>query len=50
MPFTLSPPGEKRNVLSIMAQCMSIAGLVTLLWWAFGYSVTFAPGMLWFGW
>jgi len=35
---------RSKNVLSIMAQCMGIAGLVTLLWWAFGYSVTFAPG------
>jgi ammonium transporter, Amt family len=35
---------RSKNVLSIMAQCMGIAGLVTLLWWAFGYSVAFAPG------
>ena len=35
---------RSKNVLSIMAQCMGIAGLVTLLWWAFGYSMTFAPG------
>src|SRR4030095_7474037 len=27
-----------------MAQCMGMAGLVTLLWWAFGYSITFANG------
>ncbi len=35
---------RSKNVLSIMAQCMGIAGLVTLMWWAFGYSVTFATG------
>ncbi|HEV8247795.1 MAG TPA: ammonium transporter, partial [Polyangiaceae bacterium] len=35
---------RSKNVLSIMAQCMGIAGLVTLLWWAFGYSITFANG------
>ncbi|MBN2194814.1 MAG: ammonium transporter [Polyangiaceae bacterium] len=35
---------RSKNVLSIMAQCMGIAGLVTLMWWAFGYSLTFAPG------
>jgi Amt family ammonium transporter len=35
---------RSKNVLSIMAQCMGIAGLVTLLWWAFGYSITFASG------
>ncbi len=35
---------RSKNVLSIMAQCMGIAGLVTLLWWAGGYSLTFASG------
>ena len=30
-----------KNVLSVMAQCLGIAGLVTLLWWAFGYSLVF---------
>jgi Amt family ammonium transporter len=35
---------RSKNVLSIMAQCMGIAGLVTLLWWAIGYSITFASG------
>ncbi len=35
---------RSKNVLSIMAQCMGIAGLVALLWWAFGYSLAFAPG------
>jgi ammonium transporter, Amt family len=33
---------RSKNVLSIMAQCMGIAGLVTVLWWAFGYSITFS--------
>jgi Amt family ammonium transporter len=35
---------RSKNVLSIMAQCMGIAGLVALLWWAFGYSVAFSSG------
>ncbi len=35
---------RQKNVLSIMAQCMGIAALVTLLWWAFGYSMAFATG------
>jgi ammonium transporter, Amt family len=35
---------RQKNVLSIMAQCMGIAALVTILWWAFGYSMAFAPG------
>ncbi len=30
-----------KNVLSVMAQCLGIAGLVTIIWWAFGYSLVF---------
>ncbi len=33
-----------KNVLSVLAQCFGCAGLVTILWWAFGYSFTFASG------
>ncbi|MBK8476103.1 MAG: ammonium transporter [Opitutaceae bacterium] len=32
---------RSKNVLSVLAQCLGIAGLVTLLWWAFGYSLVF---------
>src|SRR5689334_8410400 len=32
---------RKKNILSVMAQCMGIAGLVTILWWACGYSLSF---------
>jgi Amt family ammonium transporter len=32
---------RKKNVLSVLAQCIGIAGLVTLMWWAVGYSLTF---------
>ena len=35
---------RKKNVLSVMAQCMGIAGLVTILWWICGYSLSFAAG------
>ena len=35
---------RKKNVLSVMAQCLGIAGLVTILWWICGYSLAFAPG------
>src|SRR6266853_4204542 len=35
---------RKKNVLSVLAQCLGIAGLVTILWWAFGYSLVFADG------
>jgi Amt family ammonium transporter len=32
---------RRKNVLSVLAQCFGIAGLVTILWWAFGYSFVF---------
>jgi len=32
---------RKKNVLSVLAQCLGIAGLVTILWWAVGYSFVF---------
>ena len=35
---------RSKNVLSVLAQCLGIAGLVTILWWAVGYSLVFAPG------
>jgi len=33
-----------KNVLSVLAQCLGIAGLVTILWWAVGYSLFFRAG------
>ena len=38
-----------KNVLSIMSQCLGITGIVTLLWWAVGYSLVFAPGNAFLG-
>ena len=35
---------RRKNVLSVMAQCLGCAGVVTILWWAIGYSFAFAPG------
>jgi Amt family ammonium transporter len=35
---------RKKNVLSVLAQCLGIAGLVTILWWLCGYSMVFASG------
>jgi Amt family ammonium transporter len=32
---------RRKNVLSVCAQCLGCAGLVTILWWAFGYSLVF---------
>jgi hypothetical protein len=35
---------RRKNVLSVLAQCLGITGLVAILWWAFGYSFVFAGG------
>jgi ammonium transporter, Amt family len=32
---------RRKNALSVLAQCLGITGLVTILWWAFGYSLVF---------
>ena len=40
---------RKKNVLSVLAQCMGIAGLVTILWWAIGYSLAFGAGNAFIG-
>ena len=35
---------RRKNVLSVLAQCLGITGLVTILWWAVGYSLVFSSG------
>ena len=35
---------RRKNVLSILGQCLGLAGLVAILWWAVGYSFSFATG------
>jgi Amt family ammonium transporter len=35
---------RRKNVLSVLAQCLGITGLVAILWWIFGYSFVFADG------
>src|SRR5438094_713421 len=35
---------RRKNVLSVMAQCLLITGLVTILWWFCGYSLVFHSG------
>jgi Amt family ammonium transporter len=35
---------RRKNVLSVLAQCLGITGLVAILWWLFGYSFVFAGG------
>jgi Amt family ammonium transporter len=32
---------RRKNVLSVLGQCLGITGLVAILWWAFGYSLVF---------
>src|SRR5258708_1475819 len=35
---------RRKNVLSVMAQCLLLSGWVTILWWAVGYSLVFHSG------
>ena len=35
---------RRKNILSVIAQCFGIAGLVTIMWVVFGYSMVFAGG------
>ncbi|MFA5320762.1 MAG: ammonium transporter [Candidatus Omnitrophota bacterium] len=42
---------RRKNVLSVLMQCMAVLCLVSLQWVAFGYSLSFAPGSgFWGGW
>ena len=40
---------RRKNVLSVMAQCFFIAGMVTILWFVCGYSLVFHSGGKFFG-
>ncbi|HET7868132.1 MAG TPA: ammonium transporter [Burkholderiaceae bacterium] len=40
---------RKKNVLGTLAQVLAVCALVTLLWWAIGYSLAFMPGTPWLG-
>jgi ammonium transporter, Amt family len=40
---------RKKNVLSVLAQCFGIAGMVTILWWLVGYSLVFSKGSSFLG-
>jgi ammonium transporter, Amt family len=35
---------RRKNILSVMAQCFFITGMVTILWWICGYSLVFHSG------
>jgi Amt family ammonium transporter len=40
---------RRKNVLSVLAQCLLIAGLVTILWYICGYSLVFHKGTAFLG-
>ncbi|KAB2671739.1 MAG: ammonium transporter [Verrucomicrobia bacterium] len=40
---------RRKNMLSVVAQCFGIAGLVTILWVLFGYSAVFSSGSPYLG-
>ncbi len=40
---------RRKNVLSVLGQCLGITGLVTILWVVCGYSITFHSGKPWWG-
>ena len=40
---------RKKNILATMAQTIATCALVTVLWWAIGYSLAFRPGTPWIG-
>ncbi|HYG23987.1 MAG TPA: ammonium transporter [Verrucomicrobiae bacterium] len=40
---------RRKNVLSVMAQCLGIAGMVTIIWWVCGYSLCFGGSNPYFG-
>ena len=37
---------RRKNVLSILAQCLGLTAIVTVLWWAIGYSLSFGKGAI----
>lgn len=40
---------RRKNFINTLASVVAIAAVVTLLWFAVGYSVAFTPGNLWWG-
>jgi Amt family ammonium transporter len=38
-----------RNVLSVLMQCFALCCVISLIWVAFGYSLTFSEGTAWIG-
>ncbi|MFO1498803.1 MAG: hypothetical protein U1G07_10485 [Verrucomicrobiota bacterium] len=40
---------RRKNMLSVLAQCLGAAGMVTILWWLCGYSIAFHAGRPFWG-
>ncbi len=40
---------RRKNVLSVLAQCLGLAGLVSILWYIIGYSFVFGKGSAFLG-
>ena len=40
---------RRKNILSVLAQCLGIAGLVTIIWWICGYTLAFHGGSPYLG-
>jgi Amt family ammonium transporter len=40
---------RRKNALSVLAQCLGVAGMVTILWWLCGYSIAFHSGKPFWG-
>jgi Amt family ammonium transporter len=40
---------RKKSVINTMASVVAVAGLLSLLWFAVGYSLAFTPGSAWLG-
>lgn len=40
---------RSKNVLSVLMQCFAIAGVVSIIWLVFGYSLAFGEGNSWIG-
>ena len=40
---------RRKNVINTMASVVAVAALVSLLWFAVGYSIAFTPGNAWLG-
>jgi Amt family ammonium transporter len=40
---------RKKNILATMAQSFAVCALVSVLWFAIGYSLAFMPGSAWLG-